>query len=167
MRAKGSFDGPRLAYTINSNDQLLSAAEYKPIIISYQNNSPVRLQDIAEVIDGAENVRQAAWMNKEPAIILNIQRQPGANVIEVVERVKICLNKFSASLPSGIQVKILTDRTITIRASIHDVQFELLLSIVLVVHGDFSLFAQSSRNPDSKYCRSYYRSLELLLPCIC
>ncbi|MBA3537181.1 MAG: multidrug efflux RND transporter permease subunit [Tatlockia sp.] len=131
--AKGGFDGPRLAYTITSNDQLLSSAEYKPIIIRYQNNSPVRLQDVAEVIDGAENVRQAAWMNNEPAVILNIQRQPGANVIEVVSRVHRLLEKLSTTLPQAIEVKILTDRTITIRASVHEVQFELLLSICLVV----------------------------------
>jgi multidrug efflux pump len=131
--AKGSFDGPRLAYTITSNDQLLSSAEYKPIIIRYQHNSPVRLQDVAEVIDGAENVRQAAWMNNEPAIILNIQRQPGANVIEVVSRVHRLLEKLHTTLPQAIEVKILTDRTITIRASVHEVQFELLLSICLVV----------------------------------
>ncbi|WP_043872655.1 multidrug efflux RND transporter permease subunit [Legionella massiliensis] len=131
--AKGSFDGNRLAYTINSNDQLLSSEDYKPIIISYQNNSPVRIQDIAEVIDGAENVRQAAWMNNEPAIILNIQRQPGANVIEVVERVKRLLKQLQPNFPQAIEIVVLTDRTITIRASVHDVQFELILSIALVV----------------------------------
>ncbi|MBA2656698.1 MAG: multidrug efflux RND transporter permease subunit [Tatlockia sp.] len=131
--AKGSFDGPRLAYTITSNDQLLSSAEYKPIIISYRNSSPIRLQDVALVEDAAENVRQAAWMNKEPAIILNIQRQPGANVIEVVERIKYILTQLKSSLPQAIDVTILTDRTITIRASVRDVQFELLLSICLVV----------------------------------
>ncbi|MBA2651085.1 MAG: multidrug efflux RND transporter permease subunit [Tatlockia sp.] len=131
--AKGSFDGPRLAYTINANDQLLSSDEYKPIIISYRNNSPVRLEDVAKVIDGAENVRQAAWMNNEPAIILNIQRQPGANVIEVADRVHRLLGQLREVLPKAIEIKVLTDRTITIRASVRDVQFELLLSICLVV----------------------------------
>lgn len=131
--AKGSFDGPRLAYTINANDQLLTAKEYKPIIISYKNNSPVRLQDIATVIDGAENIRQAAWMDNKPAIILNIQRQPGANVIEVVDRIQTLLTQLRPLIPQAIKVTVLTDRTITIRASIHDVQFELMLSIALVV----------------------------------
>ena len=131
--AKGSFDGPRLAYTINSNDQLFTAADYKPIIIAYVNNSPVRIQDVAEVIDSVENVRQAAWMNKTEAIILNIQRQPGANVIEVVERVQTLLNKLTRTVPKGLQITVLTDRTTTIRASVADVQFELLLSIALVV----------------------------------
>ncbi|KTD38514.1 multidrug efflux system, subunit B [Legionella nautarum] len=129
--AKGNFDGPRLAYTIRANDQLLTAADYKPIIVTYRNNSPVRLQDIANVIDGAENVRQAAWMNSEPAIILNIQRQPGANVIAVVERVQALLKKLH--VPKAIKISVLTDRTTTIRASIHDVQFELVLAIALVV----------------------------------
>ncbi|NSL17103.1 multidrug efflux RND transporter permease subunit [Tatlockia micdadei] len=131
--AKGSFDGPRLAYTIRANDQLLTSADYKPIIISYKNNSPVRLQDVAKVIDGAENVKQAAWMNSEPAIILNIQRQPGANVIEVVDRVQALLKKLQATFPETIKISILTDRTVTIRASIRDVQFELMLAIALVV----------------------------------
>jgi multidrug efflux pump len=131
--AKGSFDGPRLAYTINANDQLLSGDDYKPIIVKYQNNSPVRLQDIATIKDGAENVRQAAWMNNEPAIILNILRQPGANVIEVVDRVNALLKQLSTTLPPSIKVSVLTDRTTTIRASVHDVQFELILSVALVV----------------------------------
>lgn len=131
--AKGSFDGSRLAYTITSNDQLLTSSDYKPIIIRYQNNSPVRLEDIADVKDGAENVNQAAWMNNEPAIILNIKRQPGANVIEVVSRIQQLLEKLGPALPPGIKVSVLADRTITIRSSIQDVHFELLLSICLVV----------------------------------
>ena len=131
--AKGSFDGPNLAYTINDNDQLLSSADYKPIIMRYVNNSPVRLQDIAQIKDGAENTMQAAWMNTEPAIILNILRQPGANVIEVVDRIQTLLKQVRATLPQSIKVSILTDRTTTIRASVHDVQFELLLAIALVV----------------------------------
>lgn len=131
--AKGSFDGQRLSFTINSNDQLLSSEEYQNLIISYKNNSPVRLKDIAKVQDGAENVMQAAWMNKQPAIIINIQRQPGANVIEVVERVHDLLNELRTTQPKDIQIDVLTDRTITIRASVHEVQFELVLSIALVV----------------------------------
>ncbi|MDR3443425.1 MAG: efflux RND transporter permease subunit [Legionella sp.] len=131
--AKGNFDGPRLAYTINSNDQLLSAAEYSPLIIAYQNGAPVRLSDVAQVIDGAENTKQAAWMNKEPAIILNIQRQPGANVIEVAERVKALLEQMKPAIPAGIHVEVLTDRTTSIRASVENVQFELVLSVILVV----------------------------------
>ena len=131
--AKGSFDGPRLSYTINDNDQLLTSADYKPIIMRYQNNSPVRIQDIATVKDGAENTLQAAWMNKEPAIILNIMRQPGANVIEVVDRIHSLLKVIHRTAPASIKVAIIADRTTTIRASVHDVQFELILSIALVV----------------------------------
>ena len=131
--AKGSFDGPRLSYTINNNDQLLTSEDYKPILVRYQNNSPVRIQDIATVTDGAENNFQAAWMNKEPAIILNIMRQPGANVIEVVERIQSLLKKIHASLPPSIKINIVADRTTTIRASVHDVQFELILSVILVI----------------------------------
>src|SRR3990167_7964618 len=131
--AKGSFDGPRLAYTINANDQLLSAAEYRPLIVTYINGAPVRLQDVAQVSDGVENARLAAWMNQKPAIILNIQRQPGANVIAVVEHIKKLLTQLHTALPNDLQVTILTDRTTTIRASVRDVQFELLLSIALVV----------------------------------
>jgi multidrug efflux pump len=131
--AKGSFDGPHLAYTINSNDQLLTSAEYKPLIVAYQNNAPVRLSDIANVIDGAENTKLAAWMNDEPAVIVNIQRQPGANVISVADSIKALLVKIKDITPGGINIHVLTDRTLTIRASIKDVQFELLLSVALVV----------------------------------
>ena len=131
--AKGSFDGPQLAYTINSNDQLLSAEEYRPLIIAYNNGAPVRLSDVAEVTDGAENTMLAAWMNTTPAVILNIQRQPGANVIEVVNRIQQLLPTLRASLPASVTLQILTDRTTTIRASVRDVQIELLLSVALVV----------------------------------
>ncbi|BCA94808.1 transport system membrane protein [Legionella antarctica] len=131
--AKGNFDGPRLSYTINSNDQLLTAAEYRPLIIAYKNGAPVRLSDVANVVDGAENTMQAAWMNMEPAVIVNVQRQPGANVIEVADRVKELLTNLRATLPNDIKAEILTDRTISIRASVSDVQFELLLAVVLVV----------------------------------
>lgn len=131
--AKGNFDGPALAYMINSNDQLLTSAEYKPLIIAYKNNAPVRLSDVANVIDDAENVRQAAWMNTQPAIILNIQRQPGANVIYVADQVRTLLTKIKAVIPSNINITLLTDRTDMIRASVHDVQFELMLAVGLVV----------------------------------
>jgi multidrug efflux pump len=131
--AKGSFDGPRLAYTIISNDQLLSAEEYRPIILAYKNGAPIRLSDVAEVIDGAENTMQAAWVNQKPAIILNIQRQPGANVIDVTDQIKALLKKFKATIPAAIDIQVLTDRTINIRSSVHNVQFELFLSVVLVV----------------------------------
>lgn len=131
--AKGSFDGPRLAYSINSNDQLLSADQYRPLIISYKNGAPVRLSDVANVVDGVENTMQAAWYNTEPAVILNIQRQPGANVIEVADSVKQLLPKLKLTLPGDIQVTILNDSTTIIRASVFDVQMELLLAIALVV----------------------------------
>jgi multidrug efflux pump len=131
--AKGSFDGPHLAYTINANDQLLSSVDYKPLIIAYQNGAPVRLSDVANVIDSAENAKLAAWMNDTPAVIVNIQRQPGANVIAVADSIKQLLQKIKNLVPGGITISILTDRTTTIRASVRDVQFELMLSIALVV----------------------------------
>jgi multidrug efflux pump len=132
-QAKGSFDGSRQSYTIGANDQLLSSEQYKPLIIAYKNGAPVVLSDVANVIDSAENVRQAAWMNETPAVIVNIQRQPGANIINVVDRVTALLPQLRASLPSAVEVTVLTDRTSTIRASVHDVEFELLLTIALVV----------------------------------
>ena len=115
-QAKGTFDGERRAYTIGANDQLLSSKEYRPLIVAYRNGAAVHLSDIADVIDDAENVKQAAWMNEVPAVILNIQRQPGANVIQVADRVKRLLPQLQASLPSTVQVALLTDRTYTIRA---------------------------------------------------
>jgi multidrug efflux pump len=132
-QAKGSFDGPTRASTIDANDQLKSADEYKALIIAYRSNSPVRLLDVANVIDGAENTRLAAWSNLTSAVIVNIQRQPGTNVIEVVDRVKQLLPQLKASLPNSVDVTLLTDRTVTIRASVHDVQFELFLAVALVV----------------------------------
>jgi multidrug efflux pump len=132
-KAKGSFDGPSRSYTIDANDQLRSAAEYRPIVIAYRNGAPVLLADVADVVDDAENIRLAAWMNDVPAVVLNIQRQPGANVIEVVDRVKRALPQLQASLPAAVDVAILTDRTVTIRASVRDVQFELAVAIALVV----------------------------------
>jgi multidrug efflux pump len=132
-QAKGGFDGPTRASTIDANDQLKTAADYQAMIVAYRNGSPVRLSDVADVIDGAENTKLAAWANQEAAIIINIQRQPGANVIEVVDRIKQLLPQLQASLPAAIKVTLLTDRTVTIRASVHDVQFELFLAIALVV----------------------------------
>jgi multidrug efflux pump len=132
-QAKGNFDGAEQAYTIGANDQLLTSAEYAPLIVAYRNGAPVRLADVADVVDGAENVEQAAWMNTVPAVILNVQRQPGANIIAVVDRVKRLLPQLTSGLPSAVQVAILTDRTTTIRASVADVQFELMLTVALVV----------------------------------
>jgi len=132
-QAKGSFDGPRQSSVIGANDQLLTSRDYRPLIIAYRNNAPVTLGSVADVIDDAENVRQAAWMNGTPAVILNIQRQPGANVIAVVDRIERLLPQLRASLPAAVEVKVLTDRTVTIRGSVEDVQFELMLSVALVV----------------------------------
>jgi len=131
--AKGSFDGRQQSYTIGANDQLLSSADYRPLVVAYRNGAPVLLSDVASVIDDTENVKQAAWMNNVPAVILNIQRQPGANIIEVVDRVKKLLPQLRSSLPSSVDIAILTDRTTTIRASVHDVEFELMLTVGLVV----------------------------------
>jgi multidrug efflux pump len=130
---KGNFDGQHQAYTINANDQLLDSESYKPLIIAYKNGAPVRIKDIANVIDGVENSKLAAWMNSTPAVILNIQRQPGSNVIEVADRIKKLLPELSNLLPKAVEVTLLTDRTDSIRASISDAQFELFISIVLVV----------------------------------
>jgi multidrug efflux pump len=131
--AKGGFDGPARSYTIGANDQLTSSADYRPVIVAYRNAAPVRLSDVADVVDDAENVKQAAWMNDTPAVVLNVQRQPGANVIEVVDRITALLPQLKRTLPAGVDVTVLTDRTTTIRASVEDVQFELVLSVVLVV----------------------------------
>jgi multidrug efflux pump len=132
-QAKGSFDGPRQAYIIGANDQLFSSREYLPLIVAYRNGAPVRLSDVAEAIDDVENVKQAAWMNDTPAVVLNIQRQPGANVIEVVDRIKKLLPQLRSSLPPSVKVSVLTDRTTTIRASVRDVEVELMLAVALVV----------------------------------
>jgi multidrug efflux pump len=132
-QAKGVIDGSRQSYTIAANDQLISGEQYKPIVIAFRNGAPVRLSDVANVVDGTENTHLAAWMNLSPAVIVNIQRQPGANIISVVDRIKKLLPQLQASLPSAVKVQILTDRTTTIRASVKDVYFELALTIVLVV----------------------------------
>jgi len=131
--AKGSFDGPDVASVIGANDQLVTSRDYASLVIAYRNGAPVRLSDVAVVLDSAEDVRQAAWMNEVPAVILNIQRQPGANVIEVVDRITQLLPQLQASLPAAIDVAVLTDRTTTVRASVADVQHELMLSVALVV----------------------------------
>jgi multidrug efflux pump len=132
-QAKGNFDGPHQAYQIGANDQLLSSDDYRPLIVAYRNGSPVKLTQVADVVDDIENLRQAAWMNEVPAVIVNIQRQPGANIIQVVDRIKQLLPQLTSTLPRSIQVSILTDRTNTIRASVEDVQFELMLTVALVV----------------------------------
>ncbi len=132
-QAKGSFDGPNRAYTIDANDQLRSPEEYRQVVVAYKNGAPIYLTDIADVVEDAENLRLAAWMNDTPAIIVNVQRQPGANVIDVVDRVKVVLPALQAALPASIEVTLLTDRTTTIRASVRDTQFELLLAVGLVV----------------------------------
>ncbi len=136
-QAKGTLDGPRQSFTIGDNDQLLAGAQYNPIVIAYRNGAPVRLADIASITDGVENQYEAAWMgqagNVSPAVIVNIQRQPGANIISVADRIKLLLPRIQASLPGAVKVSILTDRTQTIRASVKDVEFELALTIALVV----------------------------------
>src|SRR5256884_3573935 len=142
--AKGTFDGPHQSVTIAANDQLISGASYRSVIIAYRNGAPVRLSDVANVADGVENTMQAAWANRNPAVILNIQRQPGANIISVVDRVKRILPQLRDSLPKSVEVNILTDRTTTIRASVEDVQFELMLTVALVVMVIF-LFLRSVR----------------------
>jgi multidrug efflux pump len=132
-QAKGNFDGAYQSFQIGANDQLLSSSDYEGLIIAYRNGGPVRLSDVAVVKDDAENVRQAAWMNNSPAVIVNIQRQPGANIISVVDSIKQLLPQLSATLPQGVKLTTLTDRTNTIRASVKDVQFELMLTVALVV----------------------------------
>ncbi len=132
-QAKGMFDGPARAAIIDANDQLRSAAEYQKLVVAYRNGAPVKLSEVAEAIDSAENVRLAAWANGTAAVVVNIQRQPGANVIEVVDRIKQLFPKLQAILPSSVDIAPLTDRTVTIRASVHDVRIELFLSVALVV----------------------------------
>ncbi len=132
-QAKGGFDGPRQSFIIGADDQLFKSQDYNSLVIAYRSGAPVRLSDVAEAIDDTEDVNQAAWMNISPAVIVNIQRQPGANVIQVVDRIKKLLPQLQSSLPPAIKVSVLTDRTTTIRESVKDVQYELLLSVVLVV----------------------------------
>jgi multidrug efflux pump len=130
---KGSFDGQRQSYAINANDQIFSAAEFREVIVAYKKGSPVRLKDIGNVIDDVENVRMAGWVNDRPAVILDIQRQPGANIIETANRVKALLPRLRSTVPPSVRIAILTDRTETIRASVADVQFTLVLAVILVV----------------------------------
>jgi multidrug efflux pump len=132
-QAKGSLDGAQQAYTIGANDQLVRSDLYPSLVIAYRNGAPVLLSDVADAVDDAENLRQAAWMGDRAAVIVNIQRQPGANLIQVVDRVKQLLPQLQGTLPTSVEVAVLTDRTTTIRASVHDVQMELLLALVLVV----------------------------------
>jgi multidrug efflux pump len=131
--AKGSFDGPERAAVVDANDQIRSPEDYRQMIVAYANGAPVRLGDIAQITESAEDIRLAAWKDNTPAVILNIQRQPGANVIEVSDRVKALLPQLKQTLPESVEVTLLTDRTTTIRASVRDIQFELLLAIALVV----------------------------------
>ena len=134
---KGSFNGPRQSFTIGSNDQIFSADAYEPIIVAYKNGAPVRLGDVANIIDSVENDQLGAWVGtkqgEKPAVLLDIQRQPGANIIQTVDRVKQLLPKLTGTLPPSVHVSILADRTETIRASVSDVQFTLLLTVALVV----------------------------------
>jgi multidrug efflux pump len=132
-QAKGNFDGPSQAYQIGANDQLLTSSDYARLVVAYRNGAPVRLSDVANVVDSTEDVYQAAWMNDTPAVIVNVQRQPGANIISVVNRIKALLPILTSTLPQSIQVTVLTDRTTTIRASVSDVEFELVLTVGLVV----------------------------------
>jgi len=141
---KGSFDGPQRSMTINANDQLQSAQEYHDLIIAYRNGAPVRLGDVAEVKQGPENEFLAAWVNHQPGIVINVQRQPGANVIAVVDRIQQILPQLRKTLPGASDLTVLSDRTVTIRASISDVKFELMLSVVLVVLVIF-IFLRSAR----------------------
>ena len=142
--AKGSFDGPTRAYAINSNDQLLTVDDYKNLIIAYRDGAPVHLRDVADIVDSAENVKLGAWKNNTPAIVLNVQRQPGANVIATVDAIKAKLPELVQALPGAIRVDLLTDRTLGIRASVRDVEIELVIAILLVVLAIY-LFLHSTR----------------------
>jgi multidrug efflux pump len=132
-QAKGTLNGARQSYTIGANDQLLSSDEYKPVIVAYRNGAAVRASDVATIVDAAENSQEAAWMDRQPAVIVNIQRQPGANIIKVVDSIQKLLPQLQTSLPASVQVKVLTDRTTAIRASVRDVEYELMLTVALVV----------------------------------
>jgi len=131
--AKGNFDGPHQDYQINANDQLVTSDDYRKVVVAYRNGAPIMLRDVAQVVDGIENNKQAAWMNETPAVILNIQRQPGANTISVVKAIKAILPQLEVNLPASIQVRPLTDLTTAINASVSDVEFELMLTVALVV----------------------------------
>lgn len=141
---KGNFDGPTRVSMLDANDQLTSPKDYAELILAYKNGAPLRLKDVAQIVDGAENERLAAWANENQAVLLNIQRQPGANVIEVVDRIKALLPSITDNLPAGLDVTVLTDRTQTIRASVTDVQHELLIAIALVVMVTFLFLRRAS-----------------------
>jgi len=130
---KGNFDGPTQALTINANDQLTSVDQYRNLIVAYRNGAPVKLTDVASIVSGPENTKLGAWANTTPAIIVNVQRQPGANIIQVVDRIQALLPQIMSTLPQAMNVRVLSDRTVTIRASVADVEFELGLAVVLVV----------------------------------
>ncbi|HWF19814.1 MAG TPA: efflux RND transporter permease subunit, partial [Verrucomicrobiae bacterium] len=132
-QAKGNFDGPKTAYQIGANDQLTTSMDYTDLVVAYRNGSPVMLKDVANAFDGVENTLQAAWVNQTPAVIINVQRQPGANIIQVVDRITQRLPQLKATMPPSVDLSVVTDRTATIRASVRDVEFELLLTIALVV----------------------------------
>ena len=131
--AKGNFDGDRQDFQIDANDQLQTSKDYRQVVVAYRNGAPVMLTDVAKIVDGVENINQAAWMNKTPAVIVNVQRQPGGNTISVVQRIKALLPQLEANLPKGIDVTVLTDLTTPIQASVRDVEFELMLTVGLVV----------------------------------
>lgn len=141
---KGNFDGPTRVSMLDANDQLTSPKDYAELILAYKNGAPLRLKDVAQIAGGAENERLAAWANENQAVLLNIQRQPGANVIEVVDRIKALLPSITDNLPAGLDVTVLTDRTQTIRASVTDVQHELLIAIALVVMVTFLFLRRAS-----------------------
>ena len=130
---KGTLDGPSSAYTVNTNDQIRNAEDYGNVVVAYKSGAPVRLKDVATLVSGAENAKLGGWMNSTPALIVNVQRQPGANVVDVVDRIHDLLPSLQAAMPTGVDVAILTDRTTTIRASVADVEFELALAVALVV----------------------------------
>ncbi len=132
-QAKGQLQDNRQSFTIGANDQLLNPKDYADAVVAYKNGNPVRLSDVASVVMGPEDENQAAWMNTTPAVILNIQRQPGANIIKVADSIKLRLKQLQANLPASVKVTVLTDRTNTIRASVKDVQFEMMLTVALVV----------------------------------
>ena len=131
--AKGNFDGPSQDYQIDANDQLVTTGDYRNVVVAYRNGAPVMLTDVARIVNGVENNNQAAWMNQTPAVILNVQRQPGANTISVVKSIKGLMPQLEANLPTGIQITTLTDLTTAIEASVSDVEFELMLTVGLVV----------------------------------
>ena len=142
-QAKGNFDGPRQSYQIGANDQLLSSSDYANLVVAYKNGAPVQMTQVADVVDSVEDIHEAAWMNNTPAVIVNIQRQPGANIISVVDRIKQLLPQLTSTLPEAIKVQILTDRTTTIRASVSDVEFELMLTIGSGGDGHLSILTKS------------------------